>query len=110
MIKEINFSKNRLTYGNVSKIFPDEILKVLEVQSGIVVLFNYQRLTRQNVYLLDKNLNEVWQIEILNEKMDFCPYTGMSLVGEKLKAYNGIGFDCEIDLETGKVLRADFVK
>ncbi len=70
----------------------------------------------RNVLALDKNGNEVWRIEPFAHTVKArdgsrevpAPYTGIDLAEDgKLYAYQGIGYICEIDLKTGKILHEE---
>jgi hypothetical protein len=110
MSKRLEFDKNRLTYGDANKIFPDEILDAVETPFGVVVLFNWDRLPKRNMFLLNDHLVEVWQVEEINSEVKMCPYTSVKFEDGKIKARNGLGFKCEIDPATGKYQNAVFTK
>ncbi len=108
-MKKLEFSKNRLTYGQANKICAIEIIKAVETPFGVLVLFNWDKLPKRNMFLLDDNLNEIWQVEEINSEVPHCPYTGVLFSGGKITA-NGLGFKCEINAQTGRYENAEFTK
>lgn len=107
---QLSFSGNKLSFGNVNKKFSDEICEALVSPSGILVLFDWKNLGNRNVFLLDKNLDEIWQIKELDIDVPFRPFTGISLIDGKFHAYNGSGWSCEIDFAAGEARRVRFIK
>ena len=106
----ITFEKNKLTCGNLSKIFPDNIEQVLVTHSGILVLFEFARLRNENIFLLNPQLNVIWQIQALDIQQPNRPFTSIWEEGGKFMAYNATGWECEIDLKEGRANGVLFVK
>ena len=77
----------------------------------LVNTFEYKN--NENIYCIDNEGKLLWQVESKdNFPNPIHPYTGIRLdekTGE-LWAYNWNGFDCQLDIETGKVLKQIFTK
>ncbi len=98
------------------------IYDALEAGGVAILRLNYYNmppddpLKGRNIVALDRNGKEVWRIEPFwhmvesNDRSRKVPaaYTGIDL-GEdgKLYAYQGIGYICEIDLRTGKIIHEE---
>lgn len=107
---QLSFSKQTLSYGNLSKSFPDEILEALKTPHGILVLFDWKKLENENIFLFDKNLNQIWQIKPFGIGLDHKPFTGMAYRDGKYTTYNSSGWRCEIDFEKGEAHGILFIK
>lgn len=110
MTKNLHYTKNQITFGGVTKIFPDAIHVAFETSLGLLVMFKYDRLTKQNISMLNDRLEEVWKIQEANPVMEYCPYTSLTYRDGRYMAFNSLGVDCEIDLKSGKILNAVFTK
>jgi hypothetical protein len=66
----------------------------------------------RNVLCVDEDGRILWQIEeFKGVKGRSSYYTNVWLAEDgKLHAYNPLGFDCLIDIETGKILESEFIK
>lgn len=110
MSKKLEHKDNRLSYGETHKIFPDKIKSALETSGGVLVLFDFDRLRKRNVFLFNNRLDEIWQIEDINKEMATCPYTSIYKDGDKYMTFNALGFTCEINMSNGKLKSSDFTK
>jgi hypothetical protein len=88
------------------------VLEACAIESRVVVVFDYMSFPRheqaKNLVAYDLNRNLLWVAEHpTTEAAD----TYVNIVEENpLKAWNFAGYVCEIDIETGKLLRAEFTK
>lgn len=65
-----------------------------------------------NIFMLDADGQVVWQIEEFKEVKGRSSYYTNIWVDEsgRLHAFNPLGFDCVIDIETGKIKSYEFTK
>jgi hypothetical protein len=110
-----NTGPRPLRVGGVETMFPYEIKNAIETPYGVIVLVHYvdPKLDR-NIYLVDPAGTVKWQVEKFSDqpsvKEGAQPYTSIALIDGKLVAFNFMGFDCEINPESGVIIDADFVK
>ncbi len=94
-----------------------EIFKHLIVGDFIVVVVGYLDGTPHtpsaNVFLLNSSGRILWQIEEftgVKGRSSYYSNVWMEEDGKTLHAYNPLGFDCIIDIETGKIKEYEFTK
>lgn len=72
----------------------------------------------RNILALDKNGNEVWRVEPFTHMVKArdgrvvpASYRSFDLGKDgKLYSFQGIGYVCEIDLKTGKIVDAEYMR
>lgn len=89
-----------------------EIKEVVESPHGVLVMVNWDEGYYRNVFLVGYSGEFKWQIELFSNhpKAGSIPYTGIWNKSGLLAAYNSAGVYCELDAETGKVTKKEFVK
>lgn len=87
------------------------VVESLGTQFGTLVREDYYGYPKaeSNLYLLNDNGAPVWFAERPMEDDAYAnPIRSVGLISVRCGTWNG--FDCEIDLRSGKLTRADFVK
>jgi hypothetical protein len=85
-------------------------VQLLPLGERVIVREDYYHFprARSNVYCLDASLDEVWSAE---RRSPSDVYSGMfEPVNGRLPLYSWEGFDCEVDVDTGRLLRSVFTK
>jgi hypothetical protein len=69
--------------------------------------------SNRNVWAFDANGNKIWEIEAIREATilgQSAPYTALEIRNGKIYAFNWVGYDCEIDPLTGKILSEEYYR
>src|SRR5216683_2210029 len=90
------------------------IKKIISFQNYIVVLFNIDGKNVpdqgiKNLICFDNSGKLKWVADLPNEQLEFGFYSHIELEKDKLLAWCG-SFYCEIDSNTGRILKEQFVR
>lgn len=92
--------------------FSKPILQAERMEEKVLVIFDYmhydQTKSAQNLVAFDLGGKELWKAENPTEKRTDA-YTNF-LNGEGLRVGNFAGYTCNINLDTGKLIDAQFTK
>lgn len=87
------------------------VVQLLDTPFGTLVREDYYRYpeSESNLYLIDGNSTPIWFAE---RPMDDDAYANpvVSVNPTRVRCGTRKGFDCEIDLRSGKLIRAEFTK
>ena len=67
--------------------------------------------SNRNVWAFDANGNKIWEIEAMPSASlpgQAAPFTALEIRNGKIYAFNWVGYECEIDPPTGKILSEDY--
>jgi len=100
--------------GKVSELRA-KVYKTLESNLGVIVIVGsiagQPHTPVQNIFMISNDGRILWQIEEFKGIRDQTSYyTNVFFENGKLHAFHPSGFDCEIDLNTGRILRSEFTK
>ena len=87
----------------------EEDIRALEIYEASHPEYSSNR----NVWAFDANGNKIWEIEAIREATilgQSAPYTALKIRDEKIYAFNWVGYDCEIDPLTGKILSKEYYR
>lgn len=103
--------------GKCFKEFLDPIHEYLVYKNRVLVVLNYmdysKALGNRNVLCLDAEGNTLWRVEdpLENKKVEADPFVGVHLSKEgAVRVFTWGGYSYVLDIETGKVSHAKFVK
>jgi len=88
-----------------------QVVEVIDTAFGTLVREDYYRYPQQesNLYMLDSSSRPIWFAE--RAMGDDAYANPIRRIGEdKIKCASWKGFDCEIDLRTGRLINAAFTK
>lgn len=109
----VSFAGKNILYNGHELTFMHEIRQVLEIADGCLVLIKGSpNGPKRNVFFIDQSGHVKWQIQNMPgvDEENAWSYGGLLLCDGAAWAYNKVGFDCRIDLETGAITDRVFVK
>jgi hypothetical protein len=110
---KVSFRGHELIVGSNKLAFLTEIFRVMPVPCGTIVLLKaISDREKRNVFFVADDGKVKWQIENFSEE-PLSLYSGwvdISYKNGELIGYNWLGYECKIDLETGKILERIFTK
>jgi hypothetical protein len=65
---------------------------------------------KHNIILYDSDGNIIWKVGEYETSHPYPEFISMWIRQDKLYAYNSIGYDYEIDLNTGNIVGMEFVR
>jgi hypothetical protein len=104
--------KNTINVNGKDWDFGKSILDAVMIDNKVIVIFDYMEYPKgkpaKNLVAFDLNQNQLWVAEHpTNQSND----TYVKITSENpLKANNFSSHSCQIDLETGKLIDAEFYK
>jgi hypothetical protein len=102
----------RVFVGNRWWRFSIPILQAQKVGNKVLVIFDYMSFANgrpaQNLVAFDEHQNEIWKAENPSDQGTdaYVNFTD----GDELRVWNFSGFLCDIDLDSGRILRSQFTK
>ena len=87
----------------------EEDIRALEIYEASHPEYSSNR----NVWAFDANGNKIWEIEAMPSASlpgQAAPFTALEIRNGKIYAFNWVGYDCEIDPLTGKILSKEYYR
>ncbi|MGH7884803.1 MAG: hypothetical protein ACRENO_03800 [Thermodesulfobacteriota bacterium] len=111
---QLNYKKNILYINNKDVVCPQKIIKVFELKDLIIVFLDpdaetNKKMKYKNLMAYNINGELVWKAELPESNMINDAYWKV-YSSYPLRANSFSSYECEIDINTGKILKATFYK
>src|SRR5687768_1705393 len=98
--------------NNLLYVFPHPMTEVRELEDRFIVILQVPReeIFKDNVFCISKSGKLLWQIEDRGNNVDYRRFIGSSYHYNNLEIADNIGYTFTVDIDTGKILKAEFTK